>query len=222
MTQTQISLDVTTLAEAIPMAEAAVRAGVDWLEAGTPLILGEGVHAVRALRERFPGTPIVADIKCMDGGGLEAAMFFDAGADFVLVMGQAHDATILRAVEAANKRGKQIMVDVMLCLDKAARARQAQAFGAHIIVVHTGFDERGMVKGASPLGDLQAVLEAVSIPVQAVGGLSVEQALRTLEMGAQIVVFGAPLVVMSDAFKASQGDFEALLHELVTRVKRTP
>jgi 3-hexulose-6-phosphate synthase/6-phospho-3-hexuloisomerase len=78
-----------------------------------------------------------------------------------------------------------------------------------------------MLKGASPLDDLQTVLEAVSIPVQAVGGLSVEQALRTLEMGAQIVVFGAPLVVMSDAFKASQGNFEALLREVVTSVKRT-
>jgi 3-hexulose-6-phosphate synthase len=215
----QISLDVTTLAEAIPMAEAAVRAGVDWLEAGTPLILGEGLHAVRALRARFPDTPIVADIKGMDGGGLEAAMFFDAGADFVLVMGQAHDATILRAVEQANKRGKQIMVDVMLCADKPGRARQAQNFGAHIIVVHTGFDERGMVIGASPLDDLQAVLDAVTIPVQAVGGLSVEQALQTLDMGAQIVVFGAPLVVMSDAFKASPGDFEALLGEIVRSVK---
>ena len=29
-------------------------AGVDWLEAGTPLIIAEGMHGVRALRGRFP------------------------------------------------------------------------------------------------------------------------------------------------------------------------
>jgi 3-hexulose-6-phosphate synthase/6-phospho-3-hexuloisomerase len=76
-----------------------------------------------------------------------------------------------------------------------------------------------MIKGLSPLDDLQAVLDAVSVPVQAVGGLSVEQALQTLDMGAQIVVFGAPLVVSSNAFKAQSGDFEGLLREIVTRVR---
>ena len=46
----------------------ALRAGVDWLEAGTPLIIAHGMAGVRALRERFPETPIVADLKTMDGG----------------------------------------------------------------------------------------------------------------------------------------------------------
>ncbi len=64
----QISLDITTAAEALETAEMAMRAGVDWLEAGTPLIIAEGMHGVRALRERFPTTPIVADLKTMDGG----------------------------------------------------------------------------------------------------------------------------------------------------------
>jgi 3-hexulose-6-phosphate synthase/6-phospho-3-hexuloisomerase len=215
----QISLDVPTIDEALKMAGSAVKAGVDWLEAGTPLILGEGVHGVRALHERFPDVPVVADIKCMDGGGLEAEMMFKAGASWVVVMGQAHDATILRAVDAAKRHNGKIMVDVMLCLDKPLRAKQAQDMGADVIVVHTGFDERGLVKGLSPLNDLPDILKAVSVPVQAVGGLSVEQAIETLKMGAQIVVFGAPLVVQSDAFKAAAGDFEGLLTEIVRKVK---
>jgi 3-hexulose-6-phosphate synthase len=219
-TKVQVSLDVTTLAEAMKMAQAAVNAGVDWLEAGTPLILGEGVHAVRALHEAFPKHPIVADIKGMDGGFHETRMMLQAGASYVVIMGQAHDATLIEAVRSAKKYGGQIMVDVMLCPDKPGRAKQAQGFGADIITVHTGFDERGMIKGLSPLDDLQSVLDAVSIPVQAVGGLSVEQALQTLDIGAQIVVFGAPLVVASDAFTAREGDFEGLLREIVSRVKQ--
>ena len=47
----------------------ALAAGVDWLEAGTPLILAEGLHGVRALRQRFPKTPIVADLKGCRGLG---------------------------------------------------------------------------------------------------------------------------------------------------------
>ncbi len=68
----QISLDIIELDEAVRTAELPLRAGVDWLEAGTPLILAEGTRGVRALRERFPAVPIVADVKIMDGGWLEA------------------------------------------------------------------------------------------------------------------------------------------------------
>ena len=70
----QISLDLTSINETLETAEMALRAGDDWLEAGTPLILAEGLHGVRALRERFPKTPIVADLKTMDGGCLEDSL----------------------------------------------------------------------------------------------------------------------------------------------------
>ena len=76
----QLSLDLTSIDEALEVAEIGLRAGIDWLEAGTPLILAEGLRAVRSLRERFPGVPIVADLKTMDGGYLEAEMMAKAGA----------------------------------------------------------------------------------------------------------------------------------------------
>jgi 3-hexulose-6-phosphate synthase len=40
-TVVQISLDVTTIPEALALARIAVEAGVDWLEAGTPHRPGE-------------------------------------------------------------------------------------------------------------------------------------------------------------------------------------
>ena len=215
----QVSLDVTTIPEALEMAHAAHAAGVDWLEAGTPLILAEGLHGVRALRETFPAVPLVADLKTMDGAGLEGEMMFQAGADMVVVMGQAHDASIIAQVEMARQYEKRVMCDVMLCPDKPGRARRAEELGVDYIIVHTGFDERNLEPERTPLEDLASVVEAVSIPVQAVGGLSVEQALDTLEMGAEIVVFGAPLVIASDAFKASSDNFGGLMQEIVARVK---
>lgn len=215
----QVSLDVTSIDEALELAGAAVRAGVDWLEAGTPLILAEGLHSVKALREAFPQHPIVADLKTMDGAGLEAEMMFKAGANMVVVMGQAHDASIIEQVKMAKQYGGQVMCDVMLCPDKPGRAKEAQDLGVDYIIVHTGFDERNMIPGLSPLDDLQPVLDAVDIPVQAVGGLSIEQALQTLEMGAASAVFGAPLVISNDAFTAAGSDFESVLREIVRRVK---
>jgi 3-hexulose-6-phosphate synthase/6-phospho-3-hexuloisomerase len=111
------------------------------------------------------------------------------------------------------------MCDVMLCQDKPGRAREAQEMGVDYIIVHTGFDERNMIQGLSPLDDLPAVLEAVDIPVQAVGGLSVDQAIQTLEMGAEIVVFGAPLVISGTEFKAADLNFELQLRDIVRRVR---
>ncbi len=217
----QISLDLTNTEEALDVARVAMRCGVDWLEAGTPLILAEGMHGVRALRQEFPQAPIVADLKTMDGAGLEAEMMFQAGANMTVVMGQAHDASIIEQVKMARRYGGKVMCDVMLCTDKPGRARQAEKLGVDYIVVHTGFDERNMVHGLSPLNDLPAILDAVKIPVQAVGGLSIDQAIQTLELGAEIVVFGAPLVISGTEFKPADPNLERILTEIVQRVKRT-
>ncbi|NMA13309.1 MAG: D-arabino 3-hexulose 6-phosphate aldehyde lyase [Chloroflexi bacterium] len=217
----QISLDLTNIDEALEMAHAAVEMGVDWLEAGTPLILAEGLHGVRALRREFPDVPIVADLKTMDGAGLEAEMMFKAGASFVVVMGQAHDASIIEQVKMAARYNGKVMCDVMLCEDKPGRAKQAEEMGVDYIIVHTGFDERNMIAGLSPLNDLQPVLDRVKIPVQAVGGLSIDQAIKSLEMGAEIVVFGAPLVISGTEFKPADPDFRRVFGEIVDRVKRT-
>ncbi len=215
----QVSLDLTNIDEALAVAQAAVNVGVDWLEAGTPLILAEGLHGIRALRKQFPDKPIVADLKTMDGAGLEAEMMFQAGANFVVVMGQAHDASIIEQVKMAAKYNGKVMCDVMLCEDKPARAKRAEELGVDYIIVHTGFDERNMISGLSPLNDLQPVLDAVKIPVQAVGGLSIEQAIQTVKMGAEIVVFGAPLVISGTEFKPADPDFESVLHRIVDSVK---
>ncbi len=215
----QISLDLTNKEEALEFAAVAVAAGVDWLEAGTPLILAEGLHGIRALRAAFPDVPIVADLKTMDGAGLEAEMMFKAGANYVVVMGQAHDASIIEQVKMAKKYNGKVMCDVMLCPDKPKRAREAQDLGVDIIIVHTGFDERNMIPGLSPLDDLQPVLDAVTIPVQAVGGLSIDQAIETIRLGAEIVVFGAPLVISGTEFKPADPNFEPIIRDIVERVK---
>jgi 3-hexulose-6-phosphate synthase len=217
----QVSLDLPRLDVALATAEIAVRAGVDWLEAGTPLILGEGLHAVRALHERFPDRAVIADLKTMDAGYLEAEMMFRAGATFVVVMAVAHEHTVREAVRAARELGGYVMADVMLHPDKPAAARRMEELGADVIVVHTGYDERHAEIGLSPLDDLEAVRAAVRLPLQAVGGLSLDQAARTAALGAPLAVIGAPLAVDDREFRPGADD-EALhdvIAEFVRRVK---
>jgi 3-hexulose-6-phosphate synthase len=219
----QISLDITSLDEALETAAVAVHAGVDWLEAGTPLILAEGARAVRALRERFPEHPIVADLKIMDGGFLEAKLMAEAGANLVVVMGRAHEATIRRVVDAGRQYGMKVMGDNLAAPDRVACARWMEGLGVDFIVHHIGYDERRMVKGLSPMDELDDVVRAVSIPVQAVGGLTIRQAIECPSRGAPLVVLGAPLVIAPDDFKTAEGaSLGDVLREICTEIRRVP
>jgi 3-hexulose-6-phosphate synthase/6-phospho-3-hexuloisomerase len=219
----QISLDLTSLEEAIETAALALRAGVDWLEAGTPLILAEGLHGVRELRRAFPGVPIVADLKTMDGGYLEAEMMAKAGATHVVVMARAHAETIKCVVRAGADFGCDVMGDTMICPDMVAAARMMEDLGCDQVIHHIGYDERRGIAAAggrmpSPLDQLREVVAAVSVPVQAVGGLSLEQAIACPRYGAPLVVLGAPLTIDADAFKTAEGDLEGSLRKICTAI----
>ena len=98
-----------------------------------------------------------------------------------------------------------------------------EELGCDFIVHHIGYDERRGIaargeRPPTPLDQLRGVVEAVSIPVQAVGGLSIEQAVRTPEYGAPLVVIGAPLAIDSDSFKTAGGDLEASLRLICEKV----
>jgi 3-hexulose-6-phosphate synthase len=214
----QLSLDLTSIDEAIETAAIGVEAGVDWLEAGTPLLLAEGLHAVERLRARFPSHPVVADLKTMDGGYLEAEMMAKAGADFVVVMGRAHEATIRRVIDAGRKFGIKVMGDNLGAADRVECARWMERLGVDVIVHHIGFDERNMVRGLSPLDEIDALVAAVSVPVQAVGGLSIQQAIACAERGAPLVVIGAPLVIDGAAFRPADGNLLSVLQTICQQI----
>ncbi len=219
----QISLDVLSVDEAVATAEMALRAGVDWLEAGTPLIIAEGMHGVRALRERFPDVPIVADLKTMDGGYLEAEVMAKAGATHVVVMARAHAETIHCVVKAGRDFGVKVMGDNLGCEDMVAGARLLEDLGCDFVIHHIGYDERRGIaargeRAPNPLDQLREVVAAVRVPVQAVGGLTLEQAVRTPEYGAPLVVLGAPLTIDADAFRTASGNVEESLRLICEKV----
>lgn len=219
----QISLDLTNIDEAIETASMALRAGVDWLEAGTPLILAEGLHGVRNLRDSFPNVPIVADLKTMDGGYLEAEMMAKAGATHVVVMARAHPETIKCVVQAGKDFGIKVMGDNMISDNMIDGAKLLEDLGCDYIIHHIGYDERRGIsaqggKIPSPLDQLLEVVKAVDVPVQAVGGLTLEQAIKCPQYGAPLVVLGAPLVIDADSFKTADGNLESSLKKICNAI----
>src|SRR4030095_10340755 len=128
-------------------------------------------------------------------------MMAPPGASFVVVMGRAHEATIRYVVDAGRAFGIQVMGDNMLADDRVANARWLAALGVELVIHHIGYAERRLVKGLSPLDELAAVVGAVDVPVQAVGGLTIAQAIACPSYGAPLVVLGAPPVLAANDFQ---------------------
>jgi 3-hexulose-6-phosphate synthase len=206
----QVAIDVLTVDDALRIAEAAVKAGVDWLEAGTPLITFAGVRAIGELARAFPGVPVLADYKMMDGVRKYVVETANQGGRVATICAVASDASIREAVRAGQDSGVTVITDLYAAPDVARRAEEVAALGVDSVYVHWGADQRAERPERDPLADLAGVIERVKLPV-GVGTFSVEDGIRAFRAGASIGVIGVPLIQAADV--------EGALREYVERSK---
>ncbi len=197
----QLALDFVDLKRALKNARAGVTGGVDWIEAGTPLIKSEGLNAVREIRKMFPDRTIVADMKIMDAGRTEVETATKAGANIVDVLGAASDATIRECIQAGKNYGAKIVVDMIAVDDVLSRAKQVEGFGADYVTVHCAIDEQ--MEGKDPFDILRKVAKELSIPVGVAGGINSETASKAVEAGASIIIVGGAISKALDPEKAA-------------------
>jgi len=143
----QVALDLINAERAVTIAREAVAGGADWLEAGTPLIKSEGIGIVRQLKTL--GKKVVADMKTMDVGAVEAEIAAKAGADVICVLGLASDETLKEAIKSAHVYGAAVMVDLIGVgsSDIVGRAIGAEKMGADYVCVHVAVDEQMKGRG---------------------------------------------------------------------------
>ncbi len=187
-----MALDLLEIKRAVQIAKEAVEGGVDWIEAGTPLIKSEGMNAVRQLKSAFPKNVIVADMKTVDTGAMEVEMAAKAGADVVMLMGNADDSTIVESIRSARKYGVKVMVDLISVDDPLQRSKELESLGVDYINVHTGIDQQMM--GIEPVSILQNICREVNVPVAVAGGLDPRSAARAVNAGADIVIVGGNII----------------------------
>jgi len=228
----QVALDILEVDRAIQIAREAVEGGVDWIETGTPLIKSEGMNAVRALKDNFPGHTILADMKTMDTGALEVEMAVKSGADIVILLGSADDSTIADARRAADKYGAKLMCDLISVPDPVARARELEKMGIDIINIHVGIDMQMM--GITPIELLRQMKNEIHIPIAIAGGLDANSSGEAVLAGADIVIVGGNIVRSPDVTASARnirqnmdapmpaakdrGSIEAETRQLLTRV----
>jgi 3-hexulose-6-phosphate synthase/6-phospho-3-hexuloisomerase len=184
------------------MAKEAVPGGIDWIEAGTPLIKSEGMEAIRELKRIFPNKKIIADMKTMDTGDFETEMASKAGADIISILGASDDSTIKEAIKAARKYNSAIMIDLINVKNKVDRAAEVEKMGAKYVCIHVGIDQQ--MKGENPLQDIKDVKEAVNITIATAGGLNSENIPGVISAGADIVIVGGAITKASNLLDATK------------------
>jgi len=204
----QLALDFLDLERALRIADLAVAQGVDWLEAGTPLIKSEGLDAVRALRDRFPDRKIVADMKTADAGRIEMEAAAKAGADLAIVLAAASESTIRESVEVGRHYGLGIGVDILGIADPEPLVERMAAWGIDFISVHCPIDVQ--MRGGNPFEVLARLAAITDIPLAAAGGLNSETAPKAAAAGAAIVVVGGAIIKADDPARAAADIRKAL------------
>ncbi|MDD1679814.1 MAG: bifunctional hexulose-6-phosphate synthase/ribonuclease regulator [Methanomicrobiales archaeon] len=211
----QVALDLLELKRAVQIGNEALQGGADWIEAGTPLIKSEGIHAVSELRKRFPDRVIVADMKVADTGTTEVEMAAKAGASVVCVLGEADDTVIREAVRAGRLYGVQIMADLINSRNPVERAHELERLEVDYLCAHTGIDQQ--MVGMRSLDLLTRLSGKVNVPLAIAGGLDAEEAAAAVIRGAHIVIIGGSIVRSADVTASTRKIREAIDHPAETR-----
>ncbi|MFN0123733.1 MAG: orotidine 5'-phosphate decarboxylase / HUMPS family protein [Blastocatellia bacterium] len=170
----QLALDRPDLMREMELVTA-VASYVDLIEAGTPLLIREGIRAVRELRRRFRGQPIVADIKVVDAGEPIAELAFAAGAKTVTVLGCASDQVIERVVRTARRYDGEVMADSLGVPDIVERAVALRRLGVSSLCLNRRGIESGRDDIAAHHQELLATIRRIELPVFLAGGIDLNE-----------------------------------------------
>jgi 3-hexulose-6-phosphate synthase len=192
----QLALDLVNIPEAKELVKE-VEEYIDIVEIGTPVVINEGLRAVKEIKEAFPHLKVLADLKIMDAAGYEVMKASEAGADIITILGAAEDMSIKGAVEEAKKQGKKILVDMIAVKDLEARAKEVDEFGVDYICVHTGYDLQAV--GKNSFEDLQTIKRVVKNAKTAIaGGIKLETLPEVIKAQPDLVIVGGGITGQDD------------------------
>ncbi|RBP87611.1 3-hexulose-6-phosphate synthase [Cytobacillus firmus] len=206
----QLALDLVNIPEAIELITE-VEEHIDVVEIGTPVVINEGLRAVKEIKEAFPNLKVLADLKIMDAAGYEVMKASEAGADIITILGAAEDESIKGAVKEAKKQGKKILVDMIAVKDIEGRAKELDALGVDFICVHTGYDLQAV--GQNSFEDLRAIKSVVRNAKTAIaGGIKLETLPEVVKAAPDLIIVGGGITGQADK-KTTTAKMQEMIHQ---------
>jgi len=207
----QVALDnpnlplITSIIKQLPKSDHLI------LEAGTPLIKRYGVDVITKIREVRPDAFIVADLKTLDTGNLEARMVADATADAIVVSALAPIATLNKVIEEAHKTGIYAVMDTLNTPDPVAVLEQLDVL-PDVVELHRAIDIEGTAHAWGSIEGIKAIAAKRSskILVAVAGGVRVDTIPDALGAGADILVVGRAITNAKDVKQAADQFIEGL------------
>jgi bifunctional enzyme Fae/Hps len=189
------------------------------LEAGTPLIKRYGVDVIARLREAKPNAFIVADLKTLDTGNLEARMVADATADAVVISALAPIPTIVNAIKEAHKTGIYAIIDTLNLPDPMPKLRELDELEAlpDVVELHRAIDAEKTEHQWGSIPEIKALSKKILVAVA--GGIRADTIQDALVAGADILVVGRAITNAKDVRQAAEMFIEGLSKEEIDQFR---
>jgi len=200
----QVALDLVDILKAISLSRGLCKAGVEILEAGTPLIKAFGIPSISAIKSSCPTAEVVADLKTVDTGALEVEIAHLAGADVVTALGLASDETLVEFVAKSRELGIKSAIDLMgvsSCYDYAVGLLE-RGIRPDIFILHVGIDvqvKRG-VNFDLLLSEARRVKE-LGVGVALAGGIGPTEISKIRDCDIDVVIVGRAITRSEDPIK---------------------
>jgi bifunctional enzyme Fae/Hps len=187
------------------------------IEAGTPLIKKFGLQIISDIRKIRPNAFIIADMKVLDTGNLEARMAADASADAVVISGLAPASTLEKAIAEAKKTGIYSVID-MLNVPDPVKVLKSLKVKPEVVELHRAIDAEGT---AHAWGDIPALKKAAGgkLLVATAGGIRVDVVKDAAKAGADIIVVGRAITASKDIHTAADLFLEQLNREEIDQFR---
>jgi 3-hexulose-6-phosphate synthase len=177
---------------------------VDLIEAGTPLLIREGIRVVREIRRRHRGRRVVADIKVVDAGEPIAELAFAAGASVVTVLGTASDEVFERVVKMAQRYDGEVMADSLGVTNLVARAKELRKLGVSTLCLNRRGLKLKRANTAEGRKQLAALLGEIDLPVYLAGGIDLAELVELRKAPLAGVIVGAAIAEAASPVEAAR------------------
>jgi len=187
------------------------------IEAGTPLIKKFGLNVLSEIRAIKPNSFIVADMKILDTGNLEARMAADASADAVVMSGLAPASTIEKAIGEARKTGIYSVIDMLNVADPVGLIKSLSV-KPDIVELHRAIDAESSAHAWGNINDMKKAAGG-KLLVATAGGIRVPVVKEALKSGADILVVGRAITASKDVHHAAEEFLEQLNKEEIDQFR---